>query len=367
LDIEKMITRMRYKWEGFKSSRQLRNVLKSIFVIAAGLAVCLVILIATHPGAAFQAFEKVITGGRTGGAAGRGNVLYLTAPIVLTGLSVVFAKRAGQFNAGTPGQFILGAFASVYIAAHWTFIPATIRWAAALLGALLAGAIWGIIPGLLKAFRKTDIFITTMLMNFVALFASDWLIEKTLGDQTAAQGVVIPALGLNKLFEGSYANAGILIAVLCALAAAVVIKRTVFGFEMDIAGKNSEAAINTGIDVKRTVIIAMLVSGALSGLAGGILYLSGAGLQLASSDMLAYEGLVGIVAAAVAMFDPVGVLFVGLCFGYFQQGSSYIAELGYSPYISGIAVSVMFYFSAFMPVMKKIRLKIFRKEKRGVK
>jgi ABC-type uncharacterized transport system permease subunit len=90
-------------------------------------------------------------------------------------------------------------------------------------------------------------------------------------------------------------------------------------------------------------------------------------MQLAAGDMLAYEGLVGIAAAAVAMFDPVGVLFVGLCFGYFQQGSAYIAELGYSPYISGIAVSVMFYFSAFVPVIKKLYLKIFSRKRRGVK
>ncbi len=270
-NFDRAATRIRYKWEGFKSSNRLRNILASASAVAAGLIVCLIILIATHPSAAFQAFGRILTGGRTGGAAGRGNVLYLAAPVILTGLSVGFAKRAGQFNAGTPGQFIAGAFAAVYIAAQAYFIPLSVRWIAALFAAALAGALWGLIPGLLKAFRKTDIFITTMLMNFVALYGVNWLITSALGDQTAARDVVIPSLGLNRLFEGSFANGGVFIAVLCALVAAVVIKRTVFGFEMHITGENSEAALNIGINTKRIVTVSMLVSGALSGLGGGVL------------------------------------------------------------------------------------------------
>jgi ABC-type uncharacterized transport system permease subunit len=126
-NFDKAATRIRYKWEGFKSSNRLRNILASAAAVAAGLIVCLIILIATHPSAAFQAFGRILTGGRTGGAAGRGNVLYLAAPVILTGLSVGFAKRAGQFNAGTPGQFIAGACAAVYVAAQAHFIPLPVR------------------------------------------------------------------------------------------------------------------------------------------------------------------------------------------------------------------------------------------------
>lgn len=366
-DIDKMTTRIRYTWKGIKDSPQFRHVLASVAAIAAGLVVCFAILLLTHPSGAFLAFWRIITGGRTGGSAGRGNALCLAAPIILTGLSVGFAKRVGQFNVGTPGQFLFGAFSALYIGAQCTFIPVSIRWAVALLGAFLAGALWGLIPGVLKAVKKTDIFITAMLMNFIAVFGVDWLIGAAFSNPTVQSGIVLPSMGLNKLFEGSCANIGIIIAVLCALIIYILFKRTVFGFEMNVVGQNYETALNIGINTKKTMIVSMFISGALSGLGGGILYLSGTGLTLAVSETLAFEGLVGIAAAAIALFNPLGILFVGLYFGCIQQGSTYIAELGYSSNIIGIITSVMFYFSAFSTVIGNIVLKSGASKKRGVK
>ena len=131
--------------EGFTSF------LSSLIAIAAGLLVGLIILFISNSKDAIPAFITILKGGFEDGASGIGQVIYFAIPIIMTGLSVGFAFKTGLFNIGASGQFTCGAFVAIYIGIKWTFVPHEIHWLVALIGAMVAGAIWGSGPGLLKA------------------------------------------------------------------------------------------------------------------------------------------------------------------------------------------------------------------------
>ena len=131
------------------------GVLSSVFAIVIGLLVGLVILVICNPAQALPGFVTILTGALTHGLKGVGQVFYYATPIILTGLSVGFAFKTGLFNIGTPGQFIVGAFAAVYVGIMWDGLG-SVHWAVALLAAVLGGALWGLVPGLLKAYFNVN-------------------------------------------------------------------------------------------------------------------------------------------------------------------------------------------------------------------
>ena len=129
------------------NNRAFKSVSASIIVILVGLVIGFGILLISNPSQAVDGFIIILKGGFNGGLRGVGNMLHNAMPIILTGLSVGFAFKTGLFNIGASGQFILGAFAAIYIGVKWTFIPGGLLWIVALLGAALAGALWGAIAG----------------------------------------------------------------------------------------------------------------------------------------------------------------------------------------------------------------------------
>ncbi len=146
-----------------------------------------IILLISNPSQAVNGFLTILAGGFSGGASGIGQVLYLATPIILTGLSVGFAFKTGLFNIGAPGQFILGAYAAVYIGVRWTAIPSQYLWIVALLGSIIAGALWGLVPGILKALRNVNEVITSIMMNYIGMYLVNYLIVQTVYDSTRNQ------------------------------------------------------------------------------------------------------------------------------------------------------------------------------------
>ena len=135
--------------KGKRSGKQDHvGVLSSVFAIIIGFLLGFVILLLSNPSQAVPGFITILTGALTHGLKGVGQVFYYATPIILTGLSVGFAFKTGLFNIGTPGQFIVGAFAAVYVGIMWKGLG-PVHWAAALLAAVLGGALWGMVPGLL--------------------------------------------------------------------------------------------------------------------------------------------------------------------------------------------------------------------------
>ena len=204
------------------------SVLSSIVAVAAGLLVGLIILYISYANQALTAFNTIITFGLTD-LRNFGNVLYFATPVIMTGLSVGFAMKTGLFNIGASGQYTFGAFAAIYIAHKFTFLPPSLRTVVCLIGAMLFGALWGAIPGLLKALRNVHEVISCIMTNWIGIFLVNYTILNTSGlfDMTRNSTLFVPTevnmpgWGLPEFFQGEAArppavNSGIIVAMLAA-------------------------------------------------------------------------------------------------------------------------------------------------------
>jgi len=255
----------------------------SFMAIVLGLLFGLVILLVSNSRQALPAFLTILIGGFADGTKGIGRELYYATPLIMTGLSVGFAFKTGLFNIGASGQFTCGAFAAIYIGIKWTFLPPEIHWLVALLAAIIVGAIWGMGPGILKAFANVNEVITSIMMNYIGMYLVNMTIVKTIYDplknqtKPVASSAIIPKAGLDKLFNASNLNIGILIAILMVIVIYILLQKTTFGYELKACGQNKTASKYAGINEKKTIVLSMAIAGGLAGLGGGLLYLSGSG------------------------------------------------------------------------------------------
>ncbi len=292
------------------------GVLSSVFAIVIGLLVGLVILVICNPAQALPGFVTILTGALTHGLKGVGQVFYYATPIILTGLSVGFAFKTGLFNIGTPGQFIVGAFAAVYVGIMWDGLG-SVHWAVALLAAVLGGALWGLVPGLLKAYFNVNEVIASIMMNYIGMYLVNWIVKSYKPmfnnmrneSKNVAVTAQIPKMGMDKLFPESSVNGGILIAIVTVLLIWVILNKTTFGYELKAVGLNRDASKYAGINEKKSIVMSMVIAGAIAGMAGGLLYLAGTGKHIEIKDVLASEGFTGISVALLGLSHPIGVLF----------------------------------------------------------
>lgn len=290
-----------FQYEGITSF------LSSLSAIAAGLLVGLIILLVSNSQDAFPAFVMILKGGFEDGSRGLAQVIYFAIPIIMTGLSVGFAFKTGLFNIGASGQFKMGAFVAIYIGIKWSFVPEEIHWLVALLGAMVAGAVWGSVPGILNAFFNVNVVITSIMMNYIGMYLVNMAIVKTVYDSLKNQtkpvlkSAVLPKAGMDKLFNTSNVSIGIFIVIIAVIAIYIILHKTTFGYELKACGSNREASRYAGINEKKSIILSMVIAGALSGLGGGLLYLSGSGKYIHVLDELAPEGFSGISVALLGM------------------------------------------------------------------
>lgn len=348
--------------------------LSSVFAIVIGLLVGLVVLLICNPDQAFPGFATILTGALTHGMKGVGQVFYYATPIILTGLSVGFAFKTGVFNIGTPGQFLVGAFGAVYVGILWDRLGG-IHWVVALLASVIMGALWGLIPGILKAYFNVNVVISCIMMNYIGLFAVNWTVKSykplfnTMRNESknVAATAQIPKLGLDKLFPGSSVNGGIIIAVLVVILIYILLNKTTFGYELKAVGYSPDAGKYAGINEKRNIIASMLIAGAIAGLGGGLLYLAGTGKHIEVKDVLGSEGFTGISVALLGLSHPIGVLFAGIFIAYLTAGGFYLQLFEFSTEIIDIIVAVIIYFSAFALIVRTLigKLNEKRQKKEG--
>ncbi|ADL03530.1 ABC transporter permease [Lacrimispora saccharolytica] len=348
-----------------KQIKDHTGLLSSVFAIVLGLIVGLIILFLCNPKQALPGFATILSGAFTHGAKGVGQVFYYATPIILTGLSVGFAFKTGLFNIGTPGQFIMGGFGAVYVGILWTSLgPA--HWVAALLASIILGAVWGLVPGLLKAYFNVNEVIASIMMNYIGMYLVNWIVKsyKPLFNnlrnesRNVAATANIPKMGLDKIFPGSSVNGGILIAIITVILIWILLNKTTFGYELKAVGFNRDASKYAGINEKKSIILSMMIAGAIAGLAGGLLYLAGTGKHIEIKDVLASEGFTGISVALLGLSNPIGVLFSGIFIAYLTAGGFYLQLLEFSTEIIDIIVAVIIYFSAFALMVKIILAKI---------
>lgn len=357
-------------FSGFLRSLDASSFLSSLMAIAMGLIVGFVVLLISNPSAAVGGFQAILFGALTD-MKNLGQVLYFATPIIMTGLSVGFANKTGLFNIGAPGQFIMGAYAAVYVGVKWTFLPAFIHPVVAILAAMLFGAIWGLVPGVLKAYCKVNEVISCIMMNYIGMSCANLLIRATIHDtlknQTLpiAKSAVLPKWGLDKIFVAgsspSSVNSGLIIAIAFGIVIYFIINKTRFGFELKACGYSKDASKYAGINDSRGIVLSMTIAGALAAVGGALLYLAGSGKGVPVADALAMEGFNGIPVALLGLNNPIGIILAGIFISYLTIGGFNMQLLGFVPQVIEIIIAVIIYFSAFALIFKGFLSSLRRK------
>lgn len=268
-----------------------------------------------------------------------GEFIINTMPLVLTGLSVAFAFRTGLFNIGAEGQMIMGAYAAVAVGLYFQ-LPAGIHVILCVLAAMVAGALWGTIPGFLKSKFNINEVVVSIMMNYTAMYLSNFLL-KLIPGSIETKTAVIPQTALLKsdflanLTNGSRLNWGIIIVVLAVIAFKIIMDKTTFGYELRAVGYNPFAAKYAGMKVNRNVVLSMAIAGAFAGLAGAVVSLGtfDFGRVISSFDNF---GMNGIAVALIGGNTAMGTVFGGMLMGGLYSAQTTLQANGIPREISTI-------------------------------
>jgi len=249
--------------------------------------------------------------------------LVQSTPYIFAGLAVALGFRVGLFNIGAEGQIFVGALAAVWAGTHIHGLPAIIHAPLALLIGGLGGAIWGFIPGLLKAKTGANEVINTMMMNYIAFRLSEYLLTGVLKDPTKAHPIsatVDTAAWLPRLFPTpNRFHVGFFVALLMAFLVYLLLFKTTLGFQLRTVGFNPNAARYAGMSIVKNTVIALSLSGALAGLAGANEVL-GVNRNLGVAFSSGY-GFDSIALALLGNSHPLGVVLASLLFGFLRNGA----------------------------------------------
>ncbi|MFI2709428.1 ABC transporter permease [Micromonospora sp. NPDC018662] len=251
--------------------------------------------------------------------------LTYTAPLVFTGLSVALAFRGGLFNIGAQGQATIGVILAA-VAGFALPLPPGVHLLVALIAGALGGALWGFVPGILKARTGAHEVINTIMLNYVAVYFLSWIIVQS-GVQNpnrsdAISKPVDSSAQLPRLLgDNLRVHAGILLAVLATWFIAWLLNRSTLGFELRAVGANPDAARTAGISVTKTYVLVMVIAGLLAGLGGSNMVL-GSTANALTPLVIAQIGFDGILVALLGRVKPWGVLLAALLFGALQAGGN---------------------------------------------
>lgn len=314
-----------------------------------------------------------------------GNMLFRATPLILTGLSVSVAFKTGLFNIGAPGQYLMGTMVTLAVALGIpaSALPSPVIWLLAFLGGMLAGALWGCIPGIVKALLNINEVLACIMTNWIAANLVTWFFDankmfqntventkssyvyktaygKTLVDgawtYVEGSGVQTAKLGLDKVFPGSQVNAGILIAILIAVGIYILMTKTTLGYQLKACGSNRHAARYAGISDKRNIVLSMAIAGALSGAGASLYFLAGnTEFFWQTYQSLPAAGFNGIPVALLAANNPIGVIFTGCFMSMLNIVGLQLTKLtAYNEYITDVIISVIVYLSAFSLLIKML-------------
>ncbi|MEU5938428.1 ABC transporter permease [Micromonospora sp. NPDC047548] len=251
--------------------------------------------------------------------------LTYTAPLVFTGLSVALAFRGGLFNIGAQGQATMGVILAA-VAGFALPLPPVVHLLVAVIAGAAGGAIWGFIPGILKARTGAHEVINTIMLNYVAVYFLSWIIiQNGVQNPNRSDAISKPvdaSAQLPRLLgDNLRVHAGILIAVLATWFVAWLLNRSTFGFELRAVGANPDAARTAGISVTRTYVLVMVLAGLLAGLGGSQMVL-GSTANALTPQVVAQIGFDGLLVALLGRVKPWGVLMAALLFGALQAGGN---------------------------------------------
>ena len=293
------------------------------------------------------------------------SVVYAT-PLIILGLSVAFSFRTGVFNIGAEGQFVVGSMAACVVGILVP-APAIVLVPLCVLVSAVAGAVWGMIVGILKVKWGINEVLSMIMFNWIAFYLSNYIAglpaiksdgnaEATKNVQEAAM-ILLPKSVISKLGLCNSANWGIFVAILLSIFCYVVIEKTTLGFSLKAVGSNRDAAEYAGINVNRAVLTALGISGAMGGIAGAM-NLLGMGQRISIFTAQEGFGFQGIIAALIGNSNPLGVFFGGLFYGAIKYGGSRLNLIGAPSEVVNVIMGTVVFFIAISHIFK------FRKHKK---
>ena len=335
---------------------------------------------------AFDGMQLILAGiFNTGRASGQlvfgfngvnfGDMLFRATPLILTGLSVAVAFKTGLFNIGASGQYLIGTAATFILALSipTSVVPPFFVWIIAFIGGILAGALWGAIPGIFKAFLNVNEVITCIMMNWIAANFVTMLFDKYTGPfrhlldpsgtknlafvfKTTHNNVATSKMGLDLIFKGSQVNGGIIVAIIIAIVVYIVINKTTFGYQLRACGSNKNASKYAGINEKSSTIISMAIAGGLAAAGASLYYLSGnTEFAWSTYQTLPAAGFNGIPVALLACNNPLGVIFSASFISLLDVNGMQLKYMTpYNEHITSIITAIIVYFSAFSLLFKQI-------------
>lgn len=336
-------------------------------LIAVGLGLIVGAIIMTLSGYNFIVGYRALLVGIVGDAYSIGETIRQITPYILAGLAVAFAFKTGLFNIGVEGQLIVGWFAAAYVGFSLN-LPIIVHLPLAIIAGGLAGGLWALIPGFLKARYLVHEVIVTIMMNYIALHVINALI-RTLsmgGDrtETIASSASLRSQFLEQITDYSRLHTGIFIALLCVIIMAFILNRTTLGYELKAVGFNDNASKYAGIKVEKSTIMAMVISGVFAGLAGAMEAL-GTFQYISVKSGFTGIGFDGIAVALLGANNPLGVLLGAILFGSLKYGSLNMPnEAGIPPEVVSIVIAVIIFFVASSYIIEQLVIGL-KLQKRG--
>jgi general nucleoside transport system permease protein len=311
-------------------------------------------------------------------------VIIRSTPLILTGLSIAFAFRTGLFNIGAEGQFIVGSVTAVVVG-YFIHLPALLHIPLVILCAVIVSGFWGGITGFFKARFGVNEVISTIMLNWIALYFQNFLIyipgfqkpggEVSYSIQSTASIRILDEWkrspeGAKWLIEHPFwrdlfktpINWGFLIAIVAAILIWFILKHTTLGYRLRAVGYSPNAAEYGGINVKKNMVISMTIAGALSGLAGAV-HVMGVSHNVSLLAAMEGYGFDGIAVSLIGNNSPIGCVLSGLLFGGLEYGGSKLQPaMGAPSEIIHIVIGIIVFFIAIPQLIKQI-LSIFKKKK----
>lgn len=326
------------------------------FAVTIGVALIAALPIVYLSGSNAQIALQALIGGSWGSPQAIAETFVQTIPLLITGLAVALAFHGGLFNIGVEGQLIIGALAAGTVGAT-VHLPGPLLLLAALAAGMVAGALWALIPALLKAYRGVHEVVTTIMMNYIAINISTYAVttngpfaSKT--QPSATEKVPLDA-HLALVAPGTRLHAGLFIAIALVIVLMWVLYRTPAGFRLRLLGANPRAASATGISLPRTMITAMLGSGAIAGLAGAVQVLGVYGRYF--DGFSPGYGYSAIAVALLGTLSPVGIAAAALFFGTLDAGAVQLqAVAGISREMVSVVSGLVVAFVAAQPAIFRL-------------
>lgn len=290
-----------------------------------------------------------------------GSLLVTSMPIILTGLSVAFAFRTGMFNIGAEGQLLVGGLASVTVGLLVP-LPGILHLLVCILAGVTAGALWGFIPGILKAKYNVHEVVVTIMMNYIALHTNNLVVRRLPGYENNTTPMLPDSALLKSDFLAEITNKsrlhwGIILVVIAIIIFWFIIEKTTFGYELKAVGYNKHASQYAGMKVNRNSALSMMIAGAFAGLAGTIVSLGtfGHGRLLSAFENIGFDG---IAVALVGGNTAVGSLFAGLLLGSLNTSKSIMQSNDIPRDTAIIIISMIIIFVAMQSGIKDVIKKV---------